>query len=230
MDSGLAAVAAIRNDEFVGWESGYLRCAREMLFGHVQFVIVRRQNQSCLGPFRWPFLPVTMPGEQERVRMRRRAFIAILGSALLGGTAIAWRSLSSFWRARFDEHAAQTVTAITNLMFPGDELPAATELGIHNRVLAMAELRDTMADGVDWLDQGAKSQGAANFLALDESARSAAIEAAFASSDDAAKQFVILLRYYAGLNYYSHPTIKAAFPYTDPPQPEGFTDFQDPPR
>jgi hypothetical protein len=106
----------------------------------------------------------------------------------------------------------------------------AAELGIHNRVLAMAELRDTMADGVGWFDQRAKSQGAANFLALDENARSAAIEAAFASSDEAAKQFVVLLRFYAGLNYYSHPTIKAAFPYTDPPQPEGFADFQDPPR
>ena len=87
-----------------------------------------------------------------------------------------------------------------------------------------------MADGVGWFDQRAKSQGAANFLALDESARSAAVEAAFASDDEDVKQFVVLLRFYAGFNYYSHPTIKAAFPYTDPPQPEGFADFQDPPQ
>jgi hypothetical protein len=171
-----------------------------------------------------------MPGEQERVRMRRRVFIAIFGSALLGGTALLWRNLSSFWRSGFDAHSAETVKALIGLLFPGDELPGAAELGIHNRVLAMAELRDTMADGVGWFDQRAKSQGAANFLALDESARSATIEAAFASGDDAAKQFVVFLRFYAGLNYYSHPTIKAAFPYTDPPQPEGFADFQDPPR
>jgi hypothetical protein len=162
--------------------------------------------------------------------MRRRVFIAIFGSALLGGTTILWRSLSLFWRPGFDTHMAEAVKALTDLLFPGDELPGAAELGIHNRVLAMAELRDTMADGVGWFDQRAKSQGAANFLALDENARSAAIEAAFASSDEAAKQFVVLLRFYAGLNYYSHPTIKAAFPYTDPPQPEGFADFQDPPR
>jgi hypothetical protein len=162
--------------------------------------------------------------------MRRRVFIAIFGSALLGGTTILWRSLSLFWRPGFDTHMAEAVKALTDLLFPGDELPGAAELGIHNRVLAMAELRDTMADGVGWFDQRAKSQGAANFLALDENARPAAIEAAFASSDEAAKQFVVLLRFYAGLNYYSHPTIKAAFPYTDPPQPEGFADFQDPPR
>ena len=162
--------------------------------------------------------------------MRRRVFIAIFGSALLGGTALLWRNLSSFWRPGFDLHIAETVKALTGLLFPGDELPGAAEMGIHNRVLAMAELRDTMADGVVWFDQRAKSQGAANFLALDESARSAAVEAAFASGDDEAKQFVVLLRFYAGFNYYSHPTIKAAFPYTDPPQPEGFADFQDPPR
>jgi hypothetical protein len=162
--------------------------------------------------------------------MQRRTFIAIFGSALLGGTAILWRNLSSLWQARFEAHIAETVKALTGLLFPGDELPGAAELGIHNRVLATAELRDTMADGVGWFDQRAKSQGATNFLALDESARSAAIEAAFASGDDEAKQFVVLLRFYAGLNYYSHPTIKAAFPYTDPPQPEGFADFQDPPR
>jgi hypothetical protein len=94
-----------------------------------------------------------MPGEQERVRMRRRAFIAIFGSALLGGTALLWRNLSSAWRSRIDEHAAQTVKAPTDLMFPGDGLPGATELGIHNRVLAMAELRDTVAEGVGWLDR-----------------------------------------------------------------------------
>ena len=135
--------------------------------------------------------------------MRRRVFIAIFGSALLGGTAILWRNLSSFWRPGFDAHIAESIKALTGLLFPGDELPGAAELGIHNRVLAMAELRDTMADGVGWFDQRAKSQGAANFLPLDERARSAAIEAAFVSGDDAAKQLVVLLRFYAGLNYYS---------------------------
>jgi hypothetical protein len=116
--------------------------------------------------------------------MRRRAFIAIFGSALLGGTAIVWRNLSSVWRSRIDEHAAQTVKALTDLMFPGDELPGAIELGTHNRVLAMAELRDAMAEGVGWLDRRAKNQGAADFLALDEPARSAVVEAAFVSDDE----------------------------------------------
>jgi len=119
---------------------------------------------------------------------------------------------------------------VTDLMFPGDGLPGATELGVHKRIVAKSDLHEMMAYGVGWLDRQAKSQGAPDFLALDESARLAAVEAAFASEDDDAKQFVLTLRFYGGLDYYSEPVIKAAFPYTGPPQPEGFADFQDPPK
>jgi hypothetical protein len=162
--------------------------------------------------------------------MRRREFIAIFGLLLLGGVAALRRNLAIFWRSPFNAHTAQTVTAVTELMFPGDGLPGATELGIHTRIVAMSELHELMADGVDWLDGRAKSQGVSDFLSFDESAKLAAIEAAFASGDDAAKQFVLILRFYGGLNYYSDPVIKAAFPYTGPPQPEGFADFQDAPK
>ncbi|HEV3146592.1 MAG TPA: hypothetical protein VGZ47_22075, partial [Gemmataceae bacterium] len=82
----------------------------------------------------------------------------------------------------------------------------------------------------DWLDKWATSQGAPDFLALDESARSAAVGAAFESDDDHARQFVVAIRNYGVLNYYSDPVIKAAFRYTGPPQPEGFPDFQDTPK
>ena len=87
-----------------------------------------------------------------------------------------------------------------------------------------------MADGVDWLDRRAASQGALDFLALDTNARSAALDAAFSSEDDDVQQFVVAMRYFGTLNYYSEPAIKAAFAYTGPPQPEGFPDFQDPPK
>jgi hypothetical protein len=58
--------------------------------------------------------------------MRRRVFIAIFGSALLGGTTILWRSLSLFWRPGFDTHMAEAVKALTDLLFPGDELPGGS--------------------------------------------------------------------------------------------------------
>jgi hypothetical protein len=163
--------------------------------------------------------------------MRRREIIALLGFLSVGGAMALWGNLASlFWRPRFNKHTAQTVTAITDLMFPGDGLPGATELGIHNRIAAMSDLHALMTDGVDWLDRRAKQQGAPNFLALDESAKSAAVEAAYASDDVVTSQFIIKLRFYAGRAYYSEPVIKSAFPYTGPPQPDGFPDFQDPPR
>src|SRR5262249_41043711 len=156
--------------------------------------------------------------------------ITIFGLALLGGTATLWRNLASFWQPHFNEHTAQTVKELIDLMFPGDGLPGAAELQIHDRVIAMSDLHEMMVDGVGWLDSWAKTNGASDFLALGESTKSAAIDAAFASKPEQARQFALTLRYYGGLNYYTEPKIKAAFPYTGPPQPEGFSDFQDPPR
>ncbi len=162
--------------------------------------------------------------------MRRREVIALLGLLSLGGAAAVWRSLVSFWRPQLSNHAAQTVTALTDLMFPGDGLPGATEFGIHDRIVAMSDLHALMTDGVAWLDGQAMRHGAPDFLALNDGAKLAAIEAAFVSKDAAASQFINKLRFHVGLKYYSEPVIKAAFPYTGPPQPEGFPDFQDPPR
>jgi Gluconate 2-dehydrogenase subunit 3 len=162
--------------------------------------------------------------------MKRRQFIALLGFCSMGGAAALWGHLSSFWRPRFSKHAVQVVTAVADLMFPGDGLPGAKELGIPNRIVAMSNLHALIADGAAWLDGQAAHQGAADFLALDEAGRLAAVEAAFASKDDAGRRFVYTLRLHAGQFYYTEPVIKAAFPYTGPPQPNGFPDFQDPPQ
>jgi hypothetical protein len=162
--------------------------------------------------------------------MKRREFIKLFGLLSLGGALALWSNFASFWRPRFNKHTAQTVTAVTDLMFPGDGLPGANELGIQNRIVAMSDLHALMTDGVAWLDSQAAHQGISDFLALDESGKLAAVEAAFASKDAAASQFINKLRFHAGLNYYSEPVIKAAFPYTGPPQPKGFPDFQDPPQ
>jgi hypothetical protein len=44
--------------------------------------------------------------------MRRRDFITLLGVLSVGAAAILRRNLTSFWRPRFNEHVAQTVTAV----------------------------------------------------------------------------------------------------------------------
>jgi hypothetical protein len=161
--------------------------------------------------------------------MKRRDVITLLGFLSLGGVGVLWRNLASVWRPAPNEHIARTVAAVADLMFPGDGLPGATELGLHTRILAMPDLHALLTQGVAWLDNRAVAQGASDFLALDEARRLAAVDAAFASNEDGTQPFVLALRFHLGTAYYSEPVVKAAFLYTGPPQPDGFADFGDRP-
>jgi len=51
----------------------------------------------------------------------------------------------------------ESVAAVADLMFPGDGLPGASELELHNRIVAMPELQALMTRGVVWLDNRAKN-------------------------------------------------------------------------
>jgi hypothetical protein len=161
--------------------------------------------------------------------MKRRHVVALLGFFSLGGAAALWRLLQPSRLPDPRQHIARTMTAVVEVMFPGDGLPGATELGLHLRVLAMSDLEPLMATGVSWLDKRAALQGASDFLALDEAQRLAALDAAFASPDTGIQPLVLALRYHVGTAYYSTPPIKSAFAYTGPPQPDGFADFQERP-
>jgi Gluconate 2-dehydrogenase subunit 3 len=161
--------------------------------------------------------------------MKRRDVITLLGFLSLGNVGVLWRVMASAWRPAPYEHIASTVAAVADLMFPGDGLPGATELGLHTRILAMPDLQALLAQGVVSIDKRAAAQGVSDFLALDEAGRLAAVDAAFASNEDGTQSFLLVLRFHLGTAYYSEPLIKAAFPYTGPPQPNGFVDFVDRP-
>jgi hypothetical protein len=162
------------------------------------------------------------------MRTRRAFLIAILGLPLLGGAAMLWRNFASILGLR--TRTAHAVTAIIDLMFPGDAAPSAVSLGIPDVIKEMSDLQTVIPDGVAWLDRWAVGQGAPDFISLDETGKQRALEAALASDSDVGKQFVSLIRFYAGSLYYSEPAIKAAFLYTGPPQPDGFGDFAGPPQ
>lgn len=158
--------------------------------------------------------------------MQRRNVLALLGAVLLGGGSMLRRALAALG----SQGTAPSLAAVADTLFPGgDGLPAASTFGLHERVLAMADLRSQVNEGLAWLDRYAASRGAADFVALDEAGRLAALDAAFASSDDGIRPFVFALRQHIGIAYYSEPAIKRAFAYTGPPQPEGFADFQERP-
>jgi hypothetical protein len=162
--------------------------------------------------------------------MRRRTFLALFP---VGVVVAVWRRLSSLVRPVADEHVARTITAVADIMFPGDGLPSASALGLPDRVLktlsANSELRGLIEQGVDFLDARATREGVADFIALDETRRQAAVDAAFASGNTEVQQFVLAVRFHLGTAYYREPAIKAAFAYTGPPQPDGFADFHERP-
>src|SRR5260370_17269617 len=153
--------------------------------------------------------------------MKPRQFLALLGFLSVGGTTGLWRLVKRSWRAEAgEEHVTRSVAALADVMFPGDGVPKASELGIHRRVLEMAELQTSIANGVAWLDKRAARQGAADFLGLDEARKLAALDVASASRDEGIQPFVLALPFHLGTASYAAPPIKSAFPYTGPPQPE----------
>ena len=158
--------------------------------------------------------------------MKRRTVMALLAALALGGGAALRRALAALGQ----QAPEPTMAAIADTLFPGgDGLPGASALKLHERVLAVSDLQDLIGKGIAWLDKYAASRGVDAFVALDEAGRLAAIDAAFASTDDGIRPFVFALRQYLGLAYYADPAIKKAFAYTGPPQPDGFADFQERP-
>jgi hypothetical protein len=159
--------------------------------------------------------------------MKRRTVMTLLAAVGLGGGAMLRRALAALGQ----QAPEPTMAAIADAMFPGgDGLPGASALRLHERVLAISDLQDSIGKGVAWLDKYAAARGVGAFVALDEAGRLAALDAAFASSDDGIRPFVFAMRQHLGQLYYSDATIKKAFAYTGPPQPDGFADFQERPR
>ena len=161
--------------------------------------------------------------------MKRRHLVKLLGFFSLGAAITPRQVLAQLRRPLSGEDLARTMAAVADVMFPGDGLPGAAELGLHRRLLSMPELQALITKGVDWLETYAASRGASGFVALDENGRLAALDSAFASHDDGIQQFVLTMRLQLGKAYYTEPVIKAAFAYTGPPQPDGFPDFQERP-
>lgn len=169
-----------------------------------------------------------------RTGLSRRVFLGALARlSLAGGVVMAnCRAFAARRQPRAPADIPLTLSAVIDHMLPADELPGALALGIDGQVVLAADpdLKRDVTPGVAWLDAQARAAGAARFVHLDKAAREAVLQAALASEAHQVAAFVRGLRTRAFTHYYTHPTVMAAFAYTGPPQPEGFPDFQEPPR
>lgn len=164
---------------------------------------------------------------------RRFLLTFLVRLPLVAGLLVASsRLLFARRQPRFDPDVERTIAAVVDHMLPGDELPGALALGIDRRIAAStdSELLRSLAQGAAWLDGRARAAGASRFTALDVAGREAVLQAALSSDAEGADAIVRTLRNRALTLYYTKPAIMSAFAYTAPPQPEGFPDFQDPPR
>jgi len=165
--------------------------------------------------------------------LSRRRLLALLARVpVLAALVPGVRAFAARHPPGLDAHARRTVTAVVDLMLPRDDLPGGLALRIDQGLIASADdgMRRSLAEAVAWLDARARAKHAADFLALDAAAREGVLRAALVSDDDGAGAIAHTLRDRAFMLYYTDKTVMAAFPYTAPPQPEGFPDFQEAPK
>jgi hypothetical protein len=162
---------------------------------------------------------------------RRKLLAALFGLPLIGAAAaLALRGFVALRPPRFDGHTARTATALVDRLIPADDLPGAVALQIDQRIVTETDLRQSLVDGVSWLDAHAQRAGAADFLGLDEAGQLAAMTAGWAAYDTAAEQMLSKLWYRSATLYYSEAAVQQAYAYAGAPQPMGFADYQQAPR
>ena len=169
------------------------------------------------------------------MRSTRRFFLRALArsAALLG---FGWISAGS---AAADTSAAskdRNLAAYLDTLIPDDDLgPGAVRLGVDKEFIAIAAnnppLRAFLDAGLAWLDEQAKWGGAQEFAALSEAGRETVVSlAAQAELGSLPRGFFENTRSLVFFRYYAHPQAWTAIGYDGPPQPEGFTDYTDPPK
>jgi len=162
---------------------------------------------------------------------RRELFRRVTGFVLLGSADLLLRRPGATAR---DLDVGGTVGAIVDHLVPAADLPGAVALGIDRQILAAAdadpELSALLLNGIRWFDAAAREFRAVNFSELTAAEQRSLLERAERNGDSDGASLFASLRQRTMLLYYAHPRILAAFRYAGPPQPDGFPDFEQPPR
>ena len=163
---------------------------------------------------------------------RRELFRRVTGLLLLGSADLLWQREAANAR---DSDVGGTLGAIVDHLVPAADLPGAVALGIDRQILAAADgdpaFSALLLGGIRWLDAAAaRDFRALNFRDLAAAEQRSLLEQAERNGNSDGASLFASLRQRTMLLYYAHPRIVAAFRYAGPPQPDGFPDFEQPPR
>lgn len=162
---------------------------------------------------------------------RRELFRRLTGLLLLSSADLL--SPRQVARAR-DSDVGGTVSAIVDHLVPAADLPGAVALAIDRQILATSdadpEFSALLLNGIRWFDIAAGDLRALNFRDLAAAEQRSLLERAEQGDVSDGALLFASLRRKTMLLYYAHPRVVAAFSYAGPPQPDGFPDFEKPPR
>ena len=119
-------------------------------------------------------------------------------------------------------------------LIPRDDAASATDIGVDEHLRHLARLDSgyirLLQYGCKWLDDRAKTLGAADFASLDPARRETVVaQAAAAPEGSSLRAFFDQTRDDAMEAYYSDPRNWPAIGFRGPPQPDGYPDFAGPP-
>ena len=162
---------------------------------------------------------------------RRELFRRLTGLLLLGSADLLLRRQAANAR---DLDVGGTLGTIVDHVVPATDVPGAVALGIDRQILAAADADPAFSalllNGIRWFDAAARDFRALNFRDLAADEQRSLLERAERDGDSDGASLFASLRQRTMLLYYAHPRIVAAFRYAGPPQPDGFPDFEQPPR
>ena len=150
----------------------------------------------------------------------------LAGGALLRGV---------FFPRHLRPEERPTLEALLDTLLPEGALPSWRATGVMPRLLEeLARDRRTrraLVEGVGWLDAESRRRGGDSFTALPPSARDSVVAAAAACAGGTRpRTFYRLVRDRAMRLHHAHPAVWRALGVGNPPQPDGYLDFDDAPR
>lgn len=163
----------------------------------------------------------------QSFRISRRVFTQSIG-------AIPIASMLATDADAQSREVTELLAAVTDLIVPRDEGPSASDLKVHARIVANARTipnyPQLLSEGLGWLEMRAREDHQVRFLALAQDLQADILGEAFAARE-MTLPFVFAHRIREDVlsHYYRDARAWVGLGFYGPIQPNGYSDFTDPP-